>query len=113
MPEREFSFDDLDLHSDNVVPAVSDADLGDVDENSLKDQIRDRYKQDTLFRKLLANWVMYIVPIWLAVVLVIFITHGLRWLYYDSSVMIALLVTTTANVLGLAYIVLKGIFNQK
>ena len=39
-----FSFDDLDLHSDNVIPAVSDADLGDVDENSLI-RFYDEYKK--------------------------------------------------------------------
>lgn len=83
----------------------------DFDVLSMKQQIAKRYDQDTRFRKHLANWVMWIVPGWLLVVLgIVFIALFKNGL--DASVLIALLATTTANVLGLAYIVLKGIFHE-
>lgn len=81
----------------------------DVDEESLSKQKRIRYGQDTRFRKHLAHWVMWIVPLWLLLVLSIIASCGLKWMGLSSNVLITLLATTTANVLGLAYIVLKGI----
>lgn len=85
----------------------------DVDDLSLKDQIKERYSQDTRFRKHLAHWVMWIVPLWLICVIFILISNKLLGFCLDSSVLISLLATTTFNVLGLAYIVLKGIFTHK
>lgn len=38
----------------------------DVDKDSLDEQIKERYKQDTKYRRHLAKWVMWIVPVWLA-----------------------------------------------
>ena len=58
------------------------------------------------------NKKMWIVPAWLGLVLVIVFFCGFKLTELDSSVLITLLATTTVNVLGLAYIVLKGIFNQ-
>lgn len=85
-----------------------------VDELSLNEQKKTRYSQDTRFRKHLAKWVMYIVPIWLALVIIIVILQGiLQSFKLSDSVLITLLATTTVNVLGLAFIVLKGIFPQK
>lgn len=113
MADSVNSFDTIDLHSEGGTSIMSDAELGDVDDKSLRDQIRVRYSQDTRFRKHLARWVMWIVPVWLALVIIILLFDGLNWITLDSSVLISLLATTTVNVLGLAYIVLKGIFNQK
>lgn len=39
--------------------------------------------------------------------------HGYNTLNLDKEVLITLLATTTVNVLGLAYIVLKGIFPEE
>lgn len=81
-----------------------------ADDMSLAEQKAVRYGQDTKYRSHLAIWVMWIVPGWLASVVVILGLCGFRVMELNTEVLIALLATTTANVLGLAYIVLKGIF---
>ena len=113
MPEAINSFDSINLHGEHEVTTASDAGMLDVDQSSLNEQVRKRYTQDTRFRKHLARWVMWIVPVWLALVLVIVFFCGFKLTELDSSVLITLLATTTVNVLGLAYIVLKGIFSQR
>ena len=86
--------------------------VNDVDDLPIRRQINERYTQDTHFRKHLANWVMIIVPIWLFTVIVILILCGSCVIYFDKEILITLLATTTVNVLGVAYIVLKGIFPE-
>lgn len=86
--------------------------VSDVDDLSIRAQIKRRYDQDTDYRRHLANWVMIIVPAWLLAVIVILILCGCCVMSFDKDIMIALLATTTVNVLGLAYIVLKGIFPE-
>ena len=86
--------------------------FADIDKGSLEEQILLRFKLDTEYRKKFSEWVIYIIPIWLGLVLLVFILHGLRILRFESSEIIALLATTTANVLGLAFIVLKGFFGD-
>ena len=113
MPEPINSFESINLHGEQESTTASTPGMADVDQSSLKEQVRERYSQDTRFRKHLALWVMWIVPAWLALVLVIVFFCGFRLTELDSSVLITLLATTTVNVLGLAYIVLKGIFSQK
>ncbi|MGN0281482.1 MAG: hypothetical protein ACI4B3_04165 [Prevotella sp.] len=85
----------------------------DFDTMSMEDQEKERYGQDTRFRKYLTYWVMIIVPVWLmsVIVIVFFCAFGLCEL--TDVQMSTLLATTTANVLGLAYIVLKGMFGVK
>lgn len=98
----------------NAIPQGSPNNLLDgVDDMSMRQQRKDRFSQDTRFRKHLANWVMIIVPSWLVTVIVILILCGCRVLEFNSEVLITLLATTTVNVLGLAYIVLKGIFPEE
>lgn len=113
MPEPINSFEAINLHSEHDESTVSDNGMVDVDKSSLNEQIRERYTQDTRFRKHLARWVMWIVPVWLGLVLVIVFFCGFKLTELESSVLITLLATTTVNVLGLAYIVLKGIFSQR
>jgi hypothetical protein len=86
--------------------------FNDVDLDSLSEQARERYHQDTKQRKFLAYWVVWATSIWLGVVLVIVVLQGCNVLSLATSVMTALLVTTTFNVLGLAYIVLEGLFGH-
>jgi hypothetical protein len=81
-----------------------------VDDMSLAEQKAVRYGQDTKYRSHLAIWVMWIVPGWLVLVIVILGLCGFRVMELNTEVLITLLATTTVNVLGLAYIVLKGIF---
>lgn len=83
----------------------------DTDKYNMSEQEKKRFSQDTDFRKYLAIWVMIIVPVWLAIVYAVLILNGTDCIHVDTKVMVSLLVTTTANVLGLAYIVLKGIFS--
>ena len=87
-------------------------DFGNVDTESLKKQERERYEQDTRQRKSLARWVMWATSIWLFCVLFIIFFQGLGLLALSSSVLNVLLATTTVNVLGLAYIVLNGLFGK-
>ncbi|MDR1938643.1 MAG: hypothetical protein LBQ73_09150 [Tannerellaceae bacterium] len=94
-----------------------DDDLGwDVDAISFREQKKlknERYKQDTDERKLLSHWVMCVVSIWLFLVLLILSMNNLLHLNLSDTVVCMLLGTTTINILGLAYIVLKGLFESK
>ncbi len=92
---------------------VAPIEAGDIDTSSLKGQEKIRYTQDTKYRKHLTRWVMHIVPFWLlGVFIVVCLCASHIWELSDIAIS-ALLTTTTANILGLAYIVLKGMFPQK
>lgn len=84
----------------------------DFDELSVNQQKAKRYSQNTKYRRLFSNWVMWIVPLWLLGVFILVILCGIHILTLSDKVLVALLATTTANILGLAYIVLKGMFPQ-
>ncbi len=86
---------------------------GDVDTLSLEEQEKKRYGQDTKYRKILAHWVMFVVTGWLLCVLFIIAFNKILNFNIDNSVCITLLATTTVNVLGLAFIVLNGIFGGR
>lgn len=86
--------------------------LNNVDNESIQTQEKERYKQDTRQRKFLAQWVVWATSIWLGVVLVIVFVEGFGWINLDTSIVNVLLATTTINVLGLAYIVLEGLFGK-
>jgi len=70
-----------------------------------------RYRQDTKERKLLSHWVIWVVSSWLLLVMIVVSLNSLLNFKLSDSVLITLLATTTANILGLAYIVLDGLFN--
>lgn len=86
--------------------------LDDVDDMNIREQRKARFTQDTRYRRYLANWVMLIVPCWLVSVITIVILCGSSVISLGKEVIITLLATTTVNVLGLAYIVLKGIYPE-
>lgn len=86
--------------------------LYNVDNESLAAQEKERYKQDTGQRKFLAQWVVWTNSIWLGLVLVIVFFQGFSLIKLDNTVVNVLLATTTINVLGLAYIVLEGLFGK-
>lgn len=69
-----------------------------------------RYSQDTQSRKKLAYWAATVVSIYLLFVLVILVLNN-NIICLSDTVLSVLLGTTTLNVLGLMYIVLKGYFN--
>lgn len=68
-----------------------------------------RYHHDTQNRDWLAKWAAYVVSIWLSFVLIILFLNT-AFFKLDKAIVIALLGTSSVNVLGLSYIVLKGYF---
>lgn len=85
----------------------------DIDEMSMSKQKVRRYWQNTAYRRYFSLWVMLIVPVWLILVFVLVVLCSFNICVLDNSVLNTLLATTTANILGLAYIVLRGMFPQK
>lgn len=86
--------------------------LMDPDKNDLGEQKKARFEQDTKFRKHFSCWVMAIVPSWLFLTMALMFFTGFGLTSFSEGAIIALLTTTTANVLGLAFIVLKGMFPE-
>lgn len=84
----------------------------DADELSLSEQKRQRYYQNTKYRRYFSVWVMIIVPSWLVLVLALLALCAFSVAALSDTVLVTLLATTTANILGLAFIVLKGMFPQ-
>ena len=68
-----------------------------------------RFESDTQKRDILSTWAAILVSFWLIGVFLILVNNTSIF-KLDSNVLIALLATTTLNVLGLMYIVLKGLF---
>lgn len=108
--------------SKNTIPSadweVSDNEafapaLNNVDDKSKAEQEKARYEQDTKHRSILAYWVIWVTSSWLVCVIVILILNGCSVLEISDIVLNVLLATTTANILGLPYIVLKGLFGSK
>lgn len=98
-------------------PSVTPPDTSyvtDKDEHSLGEQKKlynDRFKKDTTWRCRLSWWVIGVDSVWLiAVIVILFLNYSL--LHLDNSILITLLGTTTVNVLGLAFIILKGLFGN-
>lgn len=68
----------------------------------------DRFKSDTNWRCRLSWWVIIVDSAWLTAVLLILTFN--KWIGLSDIVLITMLGTTTLNVLGLAFIILKGLF---
>jgi len=110
----EIEMNDLDsfefiVNADNFSNRNSNND--EIDRYNLDKQKSIRYGQDTKERKLLSHWVMVVVSVWLLLVLATIILNIPLCLKIDKTVSCMLLGTTTINILGLAYIVLKGLFD--
>lgn len=84
--------------------------LSDKVEKKRYDPDKRRFDQDTDTRFWLAIWVAIVSTLWLVFVASLLTFSGCD---IDSSVLIALLCTSTANVLGLPYIVLHGLFDRE
>lgn len=85
----------------------------DIDSRDLAEQERERFEQDTKQRKSLVVWMIVVVSIWLAFTACVVVTEIALFGKLSDVVMCALLTTTTANVIGLAMVVLKGLFQPK
>lgn len=90
----------------------SDIDVPDFDILPIEKQESIRFGQDTKHRKCLVYWMMVVVSIWLISVLLITTFNNPWCLNIDKKVLITLLATTTINVLGLANIILDGLFGD-
>lgn len=103
-----------DIHKWADVPETTPVELpvDNIDTYDLGKQKKVRYEQNTRFRKHLSRWVMCIVPSWIGIILVMLFFQGFGLISINDKVLITLLATTTANILGLAYIVLKGVFPE-
>lgn len=106
-------FDELRMKPQDMGAGSFGDRYGDIDSKGIRAQERERYKQDTRYRKYLALWVMVIVPIWLVTILLIVCMCASKVWNLSDVQMSTLLATTTVNVLGLAYIVLKGLFQNR
>ena len=67
----------------------------------------ERFKQNTNTRLILSWWVIILITLWLAFTGFVVVYKGTE---LSDAVMIALLTTTTANVIGLGFILLNGLF---
>lgn len=84
-----------------------------ADIESLERQEQIRYKQDTRARAHLTRWVCTIVTLWLLFAICLTIALYLPHKNIDNNVAMVIFGTMTVNVLGLANIVLKGLFEKK
>ena len=72
----------------------------------------ERYKSDTNDRKWLAKWATWVVTGWLSFVILILLFNRICNFNLSDVVLATLLGTTTLNVLGLSFIVLRGHFTS-
>lgn len=73
----------------------------------------ERYADTSSLRRRTAKWVMWIVSLWLAAVIIVLVCAGLEWVTLSNRVLIALLTTTTVNILGLPLVVLRGLYPKE
>lgn len=71
----------------------------------------ERFKNDTNWRCRLSWWVIIVDSVWLLAILQILTFNSYDY-HLSDTVLVTLLGTTTINVLGLAFIVLKGLFGD-
>lgn len=110
MPDCE-NFDNIQLAPNAILNTIENSG-NDPDSLNISEQKRKRYEQNTLHRNFLVHWVAWVVSLWLLIVINVIIANAKLKLGMESEVQITLLATTTVNVLGLAYIVLKGLFGE-
>lgn len=98
--------------SSEITPDIDSEDL--INQVQRRDFLEfERYKSDTKDRKWLARWTVIIVSTWLSIVLAVLILNKIFSLGLSDAVLITLLGTTTLNVLGLSFIVLRGHFTAR
>ena len=80
------------------------------DKYGLEKQKTRRFSEDTDHRSGLITWVKWVVSLWLLCTITVVAFNSILHLDLKEGVLIVLLTTTTVNILGLAYIVLQGLF---
>lgn len=103
------------LESDPDGESGSDADVLTFQSNALKAAQIKRFNDDTGHRACLVDWIKALIPMYLILVFFLLLLNGFTTLpfFLSDAVLIAILSTTTVNVIGLAVIVLKGLFNVR
>lgn len=91
-------------------PNEGDLGISDLKKSKRADPDRRRFDQDTDTRYWLAIWVAIVSTLWLVFVALCICFCNFRM---TTEITIALLCTSTANVLGLPYIVLHGLFDRE
>ncbi|HEX7412919.1 MAG TPA: hypothetical protein VF411_02655 [Bacteroidia bacterium] len=112
MPPDDLSIKLTNLYKLKRKKLNEDIDSENLDvQEHLKGLEAKRYSSDTYDRKWLAIWTACIVSLWLWGVMCI-LKHNTNRYELSDNVLVALLGTTTLNVLGLSFIVLRGHFNS-
>ena len=97
---------------DDAIDDVANSNLN-PDEESIEHQRIVRYGNDTEQRKILVYWVIWLTSIYLGVILIVLMFVGGGLFTFNDGVLVTLLATTTATVLGLPLVVLKGLFKDR
>lgn len=105
-----FGHDIKDLLTEGAGASAIDPE-NDYDEMDLDWQKARRYALDTKLRVGLARWIQWLISVWLLLVMGVLVLSMFCG-RVESSVLIALLTTTTVNILGLPFIILKGLFDK-
>lgn len=107
-------FDEIEIKTEDELNSSCDiiSKNVDIDQLNLKEQQKKRYDQDTRHRGVLAKWVMFVVSIWLFLVMALLFTNCFLSERLDTAIIIALLTTTTINILGLPLIILRNLFRN-
>jgi hypothetical protein len=106
--------DTIIVDASNSPREVEDRANDEIKAENIRSQrlLNDIIEQDKNERKDYANVLFTMTTIWLFLVLGIFISVGRGVLVYSDSVIITLLSTTTANVVGLVIIVANYLFKK-
>jgi hypothetical protein len=106
--------DTIVVDANNSSREVGDRAIDEMKAENIRSQRlqNDIVEQDKNERKDYANVLFTLTTIWLFLVLGIFVSVGRGVLVYSDSVIITLLTTTTANVLGLVIIVANYLFKK-
>jgi hypothetical protein len=98
----------------NSDPKVKEKARQEADEDERSKKIdNDIKEQDSFERKVYAYRVFTLICFWLLAVIIIMVADGKGDLHYSDTVIITLLTTTTANVIGLFAIVNNYLFKTR
>lgn len=104
--------DEVAIKSESV---LTDSDLDKAfkaKELEEKDEFLKDHKQDREQRKTFSTWIFFFMCVYMFLSIVIVFCCGFEWMRLDNSVLIALLTTTLANVIGVFNFVAKYLFHR-
>ena len=106
---------------DQVELLISEGDAGSVAETCEKYITLHRIVENTRARRRLERWVTRLIVFYLLMVFILLSTNslhswletkGLPFIYMDEKIIIALLTTTTINIVALGIILVRGLFHE-